>query len=56
MEVSRQYLGQHQLIQIISNVDPEWRDFKTADSSIGVKSPNMYALSGRSTTLALEGV
>jgi hypothetical protein len=24
MEVSRQYLGQHQLIQIISNVDPEW--------------------------------
>ncbi len=26
MEVSRQYLGQHQLIQIISNVDPERLD------------------------------
>jgi hypothetical protein len=56
MEVSRQYLGQHQLIQIISSVDPEWRDFKTTDSSISVKSSDMYALYGRSTTLAPEGV
>ena len=56
MEVPRQYLGLHQLIQIISNVDPEWRDFKTTDSSIGVKLTDMYALSGRSTTLAPEGV
>jgi len=56
MEVSRQYLGQHQLIQIIIKVDPEWRDFKTTDSFIGVKLSDMYALSGQSTTLAPEGV